>query len=268
MAAYQLGFIGTGNMGSALARAACKTISPARIALANRTPEKAAALAEELGCAAVDNKTAASSSEFLFLGVKPQMMAQMLEGIRPALDARHDRFVLVSMAAGLPIARIREMAGPYPVIRIMPNTPVSVGAGTTLYSCSDDVTMQERASFLSAMSAAGAFDELPEALIDAGSAISGCGPAYVCLFLEALADGGVACGLPRKKALAYATQTLRGTAELLLQSGEHPGVLKDAVCSPAGSTIAGVHALEAHAFRAAAAEAVEAAFLRTKELGK
>ena len=268
MAAYQLGFIGTGNMGAALARAASRTVLPARIALSNRTPEKAAALAAELGCAAVDNETAARDSEFLFLGVKPQLMAQMLSGIRPVLAARQDRFVLVSMAAGLPIARIRELAGSYPVIRIMPNTPVSVGAGMTLYACSDDVTAQARAAFLAAMSAAGAFDELPESLIDAGSAISGCGPAYVCLFLEALADGGVACGLPRKKALACAAQTLRGTAELLLRTGEHPGVLKDAVCSPAGSTIAGVHALEAHAFRAAAFAAVEAAFRRTKELGK
>ena len=267
MAAYQLGFIGVGNMGAALARAACKTVDPARVAVANRTPEKAATLAAALGCAAVDNAAAAKDSEFLFLGVKPQMMEQMLSGIRPVLTARQDRFVLVSMAAGLPIARIRALAGPYPVIRIMPNTPVSVGAGMTLYTCSDDVTVQERETFLAAMAAAGAFDELPEALIDAGCAVSGCGPAFACLFLEALADGGVACGLPRKKALAYSAQTLRGTAELLLQTDGHPGVLKDAVCSPAGSTIAGVHALEAHAFRAAAFEAVEAAYRRTKELG-
>ena len=122
--------------------------------------------------------------------------------------------------------------------------------------------------FCDALSGAGLLDEIPEKLIDAGSAVAGCGPAFVCLFAEALADGGVACGLPRDKALTYAAQMLKGTAKLILESGEHPGKLKDAVCSPGGSTIAGVRALEQGNFRGSTMDAVDAAFYRTKELGK
>ena len=118
------------------------------------------------------------------------------------------------------------------------------------------------------MSGAGLLDRVEERLIDAGSAVAGCGPAFACMFLEALADGGVACGLPRQKALAYAAQMLKGTAGLLLESGQHPGQMKDAVCSPGGSTIAGDRALEESGFRGAAMDAVIAALERTKELGK
>ena len=115
---------------------------------------------------------------------------------------------------------------------------------------------------------AGLVDHLPEKLIDAGSALSGCGPAFVCLFVEALADGAVACGLPRDKALNYAAQTLAGTATMLLKSGMHPGQLKDAVCSPGGTTIAGVKAMEESGFRAGAMDGVVSAYQRTLELGK
>jgi len=167
------------------------------------------------------------------------------------------------------MADIRRMAGAeYPIIRIMPNTPVSVGEGMILYDHTDNVPAEAVKVFCEMMRFAGRLDPLPEKLIDAGSAVSGCGPAFACLFLEALADGGVACGLPRDKAMEYATQMLLGTAKLALESGRHPGELKDAVCSPGGSTIAGVRALEQGSFRAAAMNAVEAAFVRTKELGK
>ncbi|MCD8146036.1 MAG: pyrroline-5-carboxylate reductase, partial [Clostridiales bacterium] len=168
----------------------------------------------------------------------------------------------------LTIARIREMAGgDYPVIRIMPNTPASIGEGMILYAA-EGVTEEERDRFLYNMAAAGRFDALPESLIDAGSAVSGCGPAFVYPFIEALADGAVACGLPRDKAQEYAAQTLVGAAKLVLESGQHPGALKDAVCSPGGSTIAGVRALEQRGFRSAATEAVVAAYEKTKALGK
>jgi pyrroline-5-carboxylate reductase len=149
----------------------------------------------------------------------------------------------------------------------MPNTPVSVGAGVVLCAASENVTAEEREAFAAALVGAGGVDEIPEKLMDAASALSGCGPAFVDLFLEALSDGAVACGLPRDKALRYAEQTVLGSAKLALESGEHPAVLKDKVCSPGGSTIAGVRALEKGAFRAAAMEAVIAAFGRTKELG-
>ena len=265
----KIGFIGTGNMGGALAKAAAKAVVSEDICVSDKFMDKAEALAAELGCRAVSAREAAESCEFLFLGVKPQMMAELLEQIKPVLEARNDPFVLVSMAAGVAMADIRRMAGAdYPVIRIMPNTPVSVGQGMVLYDATENVSAEAVEAFCDCMRFAGRLDPLPEKLIDAGSAVSGCGPAFACLFLEALADGGVACGLPRAKAMEYAAQTLLGTAALALESGAHPAQLKDAVCSPGGSTIAGVRALERGGFRAAAMNAVEDAFCRTKELGK
>ena len=267
MACYDFGFIGTGNMGGALAKAAAK--SGRRMILCNRTAEKARSLASELGCACGSNEDAAQNSRFIFLGVKPQMMADMLDGIAPVLAARKDRFVLVSMAAGLTMEKIGALAGgDYPVIRIMPNTPASVGQGMILCASNKKVSGEEMADFLFGLSAAGRIDRIDEKLMDAGSALAGCGPAFACLFVEALADGGVACGLPRAKAVEYAAQMLLGSATLILESGAHPGALKDAVCSPGGSTIAGVRALESRAFRAACMDAVAAAFDRTKELGQ
>lgn len=269
MEKYQFGFIGTGNMGGALASAVCRRVVPEQVILSNRTPGKAEDLGSRLGCAiTVDNRTVAQNSEFIFLGVKPQMMAEMLAGIAPVLKKRTTRFVLVSMAAGLTISQIANMAqGDYPVIRIMPNTPSSIGEGVILYAASDTVTSEELARFTNALSAAGRLDPLPEPLIDAGSALSGCGPAFVYQFIEALADGGVECGLPRDKALLYAAQMVAGSAQLMLSTGQHPAALKDAVCSPGGSTIAGVHALESGCLRGTVMSAVQAAFFRTKELG-
>lgn len=263
------GFIGTGNMGGALARACAQTVFNEKLLLSDGYAPVAEKLAAELGCQAVEVKEVAEKAGFIFLGVKPQVMPEMLAGIAPVLASRKDSFVLVSMAAGLSIEKIRAMAGGnYPVIRIMPNIPVKVGSGMILYDVTDNVTKEAENAFISALSAAGLVDRLPEKLIDAGSAVSGCGPAFVALFAEALADGGVQCGLPRDKALRYALQTIAGTAEYLLETGDHPAVLKDAVCSPGGTTIAGVHAMELGGFRAAASEAVISAYEKTLELGK
>ena len=255
------GFLGTGNMGGALARAVRRTVPGDRILLSNRTVEKAERLAGELGCRAMDNLTLARQADFLFLGVKPQMMEGLLTEIAPVLAERQSGFVLVTMAAGLPMARIQEMAGgAYPVIRIMPNTPAAIGEGMILYTCGEGVADADVSLFLSALSGAGRLSPLPEKLLDAGSAVSGSGPAFVDLFLEALADGGVACGLPRAQALELAAQMTVGAARLVLETGRHPGVLKDAVCSPAGTTIQGVRALEAGGFRSAVMEAVIATY--------
>jgi pyrroline-5-carboxylate reductase len=262
------GFIGTGNMGSALARAAQKELDGNQILLSNRTPEKAEALAKELGAQATNNQAVAEQSDFLFLGVKPQMMEDLLKDLSPILAQRGDRFVLVTMAAGLTIKRIRELAhGDYPVIRMMPNIPASIGQGVVLYDWSEDVTEEDLDAWRSAMAGAGRLVALPEHLIDAGSAVSGCGPAFVDLFIEALADGGVACGLPRKTALELAAQMVAGSAQLVLETGQHPGALKDAVCSPGGTTIQGVRALENGGFRGAVMEAVIAAFEKNRDLG-
>ncbi len=261
---YKIGLIGTGNMGSALARAAAKAVKPEEILLANRTKAKAEALAEELGCRAGTNEEAAKNCKYLFLGVKPGMMADMLAPLKPVLAARDDRFILVTMAAGLSIADIRQMAGgPYPTVRIMPNTAVAVGQGMTVGCASPEVSEEERREFSLLLSASGRFEYLAEDLIDAAGALSGCGPAYVYLFLEALCDGAVECGLPRAQATHLAAQTLIGAATLLLESGSHPGALKDAVCSPGGSTIAGVHALEAGGFRGTVMDAVTAGYEKT-----
>lgn len=270
MDAY-IGFIGCGNMGSALAAAASKSemITPGQICLANRTHAKAERLAEALGGAVTgSNKEIAKYCRYIFLAVKPQMMEAVLEEIAPVLREREDRFVLVTIAAGLTMERIWEMAGDsYPIIRLMPNTPAAIGKGMILY-CSEKTHLDEMVTFLHMMKEAGRFDELPENLMDAGSAVAGCGPAFAYLFLEALADGGVACGLPRSKAQEYAAQMLLGSAEMVLKTAQHPGALKDAVCSPAGSTICGVRRLEAGGFRGDVFEAVFAAYERTKELGK
>ena len=263
------GFIGTGNMGGALARAAAKAMPPEDIYLCNRTHAKAEVLAAELGCRAVSKTELAETCTYIFLGVKPQMMADMLAEIAPVLARRENFFVLVTMAAGLTMAKIREMAGgDYPVIRIMPNTPVAVGCGLTMYDATENVPQTALEQFCQNLSQSGLLDPLPEHLIDAGCAVAGCGPAFADLFVEALADGAVACGLPRAKAIAYAAQMLQGAGKLILESGKHPGELKDAVCSPGGSTIAGVQALEHGGFRAACIQAVEAAWKRNIELGK
>ena len=275
---YKMSFIGTGNMAGALVAAAAAGVYGADCLLTNRTPEKARALAAQHGCAVAEtNAEAARNGRFVFLGVKPQMMAGMLAGIAPVLADRQaagDRFVLVSMAAGLSIARLKEMAGgDYPVIRIMPNTACAVGQGMTLVT-PDALATREEADELCRMLAAGRFDAIDESLMDAGSVIAGCTGAWVDMLLDALADGAVETGLPRAKARQYAAQAVLGAwvdmllDALALESGKHPGQLKDEVCSPAGSTVAGVHALERAGLRGAAMDAVTAAFARTREMGK
>jgi pyrroline-5-carboxylate reductase len=193
----------------------------------------------------------------------------LFDTLRPILTARTDRFVLITMAAGLSLDAVAKMSGAQvPIIRIMPNTPVSVGEGMILYAVNEAVTEKDLEQFLAALSKAGKLDAIAEDKIDAASALSGCGPAFVYLFAEALADGAVECGLTRDKANLYAAQTLLGAATLLLESGKHPGELKDAVCSPGGTTIAGVHALEESAFRSASMNAVTAAYEKTLKLKK
>ena len=195
------------------------------------------------------------------------MLPGLAETLAPLLRARPDRFVLVTMAAGTTIEKLLGLLGDeYPVIRIMPNTPASIGQGMILYTCGAGVTAAEEEGFLAAMAGAGRFLRLEERLIDVGSALSGSGPAFVDLFMEALADGAVACGLPRKQALEMAAQTLLGSAALLLESGKHPGELKDAVCSPGGTTIQGVRVLEERGFRAAVMDAVIATYEKNLKL--
>ena len=258
------GFIGCGNMGGAIARALSKTTND--IMISDRSG-KANTLAEELQITYADTMSVATSCDRIFLAVKPQMMKDALAPLQKYL--RTYKPLLITMAAGLEISKIQELAGAeLPVIRIMPNTPVLVGKGMTLYCCNDLVDESLLEDFLDDMAFTGHMDQIPEHLIDAAGVVSGCGPAYMYMFAEALADGAVACGVPRAKALEYAAATLIGAGEILLQTGEHPGKLKDNVCSPGGSTIAGLNVLEQRAFRGAVMDCVKAAYKRNQELGK
>ncbi len=263
----KLGFIGTGNMGSALARAAAKVESN-ELLLANRHEDKAIRLAAELGGRVCSNLEAACC-DYIILGVKPRGMGELIRSLREVLEQRKrrkDSFVIVSMANATSIKQVQNWAGDiYPVIRIMPNTPVAIGEGTILYCCSDTVTEAQKQGFLSAMSRSGLFVPLSESLIDAGAAVSGCGPAFICAVLEAMADGGVACGLSREDALRLSAQTMAGTAKYLLQTGKHPGTVKDEVCSPGGSTIQGMRRLEQGATRADIMDAVIASYEKSLE---
>jgi len=265
---HTFGLIGTGRMGGAVAKALAKKVAAENIFLHNRTEEKAILLAKQLGCQIATQEQAAQC-DFVILGVKPQNMAALLQTLAPVLAARSQPPVLVSMAAGLTIADLQTMAGgQYPTIRIMPNTPVEVGCGMITYCVSKEVGLTARTAFVRSMESAGILDELPEELMDAGTAVAGCGPAFAYMFLDALAQGGENCGLPRDKALAYATQMLLGAATLAQKTGTPPDQLKTAVCSPGGSTIEGVHTLEAESFTEAVKHAVEASYKRNQELGK
>lgn len=265
----EVGFIGTGNMGGALVRAASKAVDPGSIRIANRTEEKSLALAKQTGCCVSTPEEIARICDFVFLGVKPQGMEGLLSSLAPVFAVRKSPFVLVSMAAGLEIATLQAMAGGnYPVIRMMPNTPVAVGEGVILYDCSEEVTQEEEAFFVELFRFAGLRDKLPEALIDAGTVVAGCGPAYAALFAESLAKGAEKLGLPADKAALYACQMLWGTGKLLVQSGKTPEQVRIEVCSPGGSTIEGVKVFQQADLEGIAAQAEKNAYLRNKELGK
>ncbi len=255
-------------MGGALARAAAKSIPGDGIYLYDRFLEKAEALAVSLGCHA-GSLAEVSRCDYIFLGVKPQMMAEMLSELSPLLQGREERVTLVSMAAGVPMEKIQNFLGyPYPVIRIMPNMPVSVGAGMIQYTMTENVSEAQLTGFLQCMTHAGVLDQLPEALIDAGTAVASCGPAFAFLFIEALTRGGVRAGLPEEKAELYAKQMLLGAAKLSLCSPETPAFLREAVCSPGGSTIEGVKVMQDSGFPEITEEAVLASYRRNIELGK
>lgn len=264
----KIGFIGTGTMGAAVASVVAGAEKDCELLFSNRTEEKAVALARELHGEVGDNLSIAAQCDYIFLGVKPQGLSGLLEELSPILRERGEGVTLVSMLAGVKISRILDLAGgDVEVIRMMPNTPLLVGHGVVLY-CGSRTESVRLERFGQWMSHGGVADLVPESMMDAGSALSGCGPAFFAMFVEALADGAVCCGVPREQALRYAAQTMVGTGEMMLQMEKHPALVKDGVCSPAGSTIRGVSALEACGLRRAGIEAVVAAYERTKELGE
>lgn len=265
----KFGFIGAGNMGGALCKACAKSIEPKNIFIADFFAEKAKELADSLGANVADNRLIAKECDVIFLGVKPQMMSDMLSEVSDIITERKDEVLLVSMAAGLKIESIMEMIGAeVKLIRIMPNTPAGVGEGMIVYQGSSLVSEDDKNIFCQSLSEAGVLDELQVELFDAATAVMGCGPAFVFLYMKALAEGGMKCGLPKEKALLYAEQVVKGAASLAMSSELDLETLKVNVCSPGGSTIEGVKVIEASAFNDIMTEAVEASYKRNVELGK
>ena len=260
------GFIGCGNMGGAIAKALAKETTD--LLLTSKSGTSAQKLAAALNCSfATDNEAVAEQCSIIFLAVKPQMLKDVLTPLQTKLQEKKP--LIISMAAGYTLEQLSAMVGGgLPIIRIMPNTPSAIGKGLITYCANSLVTDAQLTQIRNDLKAAGKFDPIDEKLMDVASAAAGCSPAYAYMFIEAMADGAVACGLPRAKALEYAASAVAGAAEMVLQTGIHPGALKDAVCSPGGSTIAGVRALEENGFRGAVMDAIVAAYHRGQELGK
>jgi pyrroline-5-carboxylate reductase len=267
--------IGSGNMGSALMKGAAGTVGGKNIIFTDADTARAEAAAAALGAVfCASNTQGVLKGDYIFLAVKPQILPAVLEEIAPVLKDRlaADRPpVLVSMAAGWNIAKIRAIlgraAGQAPVVRIMPNTPALISRGVIVMAPSPEIPAEKAAELEKILSAAGFVDIMEEKYLDAVTGLSGSGPAFAYMFIEALADGGVRAGLPRDRALRYAAATVLGSAAMVLETGKHPGELKDMVSSPGGATIAGIKALENGAFRGTVINAVEAAWLRSTELG-
>ena len=259
-----IAFIGAGNMGGALVEAICAGTHPSQVTIYDPSAEKVAALAKKTGCrTAPDGISAVRDAHYVVMAVKPQIFPSVLQELLPALQqnaAAGRPNVLVSIAAGIEISTIEQQLGAadltLPVIRIIPNTPVAVGEGLLLLSPSTLVTDAQYDALCDLLQPAGRLEGVSEAILTKAMSVFSCSPAFAYLFIEAMADGAVQLGLPRDMAQRYAAQAVRGAATMVLETGMHPGALKDAVCSPGGYTIQGVNELEKRGFRAAAAQAV------------
>lgn len=217
------------------------------------------------GCTTTDSPEVLSSSDVVILAVKPQIMPAALEGLRPHMDPSQ---LVVSIAAGLTVATLEPLLLPnMRLVRVMPNTPCLIGRGVCGVSRGTQATAEDEEFVCALLNSVGLVERVPEKLLDAVTGLSGSGPAYVFQMIEALSDGGVKVGLPRDTATRLAAQTLAGAAEMVLETGQHPGALKDAVTSPGGTTIAAIHEMERGGVRAALINAVEASTKRSRELG-
>ena len=260
-------FLGAGYMAVAIINGLIRAgVSPGRITASGRRPEPVAELEKKLGVnATIDNVAAAKDADVVVLAVKPQVMRKVLAQIASVIDAKK---LVISVAAGVPIAAIeRKLGAGSRVVRAMPNTPALVGLGATALSGGEHATPEDVAFAQKLFDAVGITTVVDETLLDAVTGLSGSGPAYVFLMIEALSDAGVKVGLSRHVALKLAAQTVLGSAKLLLETGQHPGHLKDQVTSPGGTAIAGLHTLEAGGLRTTLIDAVEAATKRARELG-
>ena len=265
----KVAFIGLGNMGASLAKAVAKEVVATNLLLVNRSPQKVQDFISQYGGTASDLEQVFQEAEVIFLGVKPYQICPLLEEYQGILTQRSN-LLLVSMAAGLELEKMTDVIqnGQLGLIRIMPNTPVAIGQGVFSLTRSQAVTDQQLAQVKQLLAGAGVLYEIEEKLMDPATAIAGCGPAFVYQMIEAMADAGVALGLPRSQSLQMAAQTFKVAASMVLETGQHPGSLKDAVCSPGGSTIAGVNRLEQVGLRGDIIAGVEAAYKRTQEMGQ
>lgn len=264
----KIGVVGCGKMGTSLVAGAVKSGVVAAGDLTGFDPSAAAreAFVAATGGTVVDLVAGLASCDVLLLCTKPQHAAEALGELR---ENAASAGLLISVAAGLDLDWLaRHAPAGWRVIRTMPNTPALVGEGAAGFACGPGATAADAAIARDLLSAVGSAHELPENLLDAVTGLSGSGPAYAFVIIEALADGGVKAGLPRAVAMELAARTLRGAATMVLETGLHPGQLKDQVASPGGTTIAGLAELERHGLRAALIDAVEAATLRARELGR
>ena len=264
----KIGFIGAGNMAEALISGMLKSglTEPNNLLATDPDPLRLEILRTKYNIPSVPtNLEAAYSSELIILAVKPQVMDEVLCGIT---DAAGNSRLIVTVAAGYPISRVLSHLKPQtPVIRAMPNTPSVIREGVTAITPGPGVLPGQIKIVQSIFNAVGKTVEIEERMLDAVTGLSGSGPAYVCVMIDALADGGVRMGIPRQIAQLLAAQTVLGTARMVVETGDHPGVLKDRVASPGGTTIAGLHQLEKGGVRATLMNAVEAATRRSQELG-
>ena len=265
----RVGFIGAGKMATALARglAAAGFTSADQIVASDVYPAARQQFAAETKSRAVDtNAEVVAASQIVILAVKPQQMSDVLVELKGKVTAQH---LVISIAAGVPLKTLVAGLGEKTrLVRVMPNTPCLVGASASGFAIGGAATKEDAAMVEQLLSAVGVAVSVDEKLLDAVTGLSGSGPAYVYQIIEALSDGGVRVGLPRDVATKLAAQTVLGAAQMVIETGEHPGTLKDAVTSPGGTTIAGLHALERGGLRAALMNAVEAATNRSKELGQ
>ncbi|MFL5301251.1 MAG: pyrroline-5-carboxylate reductase [Anaeromyxobacteraceae bacterium] len=264
-----IAFLGAGNMAEALVKGLLRAgvAAPEELVCTSRRKARGDELTTRYGVRfTTSNVDAASQSDIVVLSVKPQVMNHLLAEISPVLDASK---LVVSIAAGVPIEAIERKVGHgVRIVRTMPNTPALVGAGATALAAGSHATEADLAQAKSLFDAVGKSVVVDEPLLDAVTGLSGSGPAYIFLIIEALSDAGVKVGLPRYQAQELAAQTVLGSAQLLIETGEHPGRLKDQVTSPGGTAIAGLHTLEAGGLRTTLMDAVEAATKRAKELGQ
>lgn len=261
----KIGFIGAGNMSSTIIEGLISSFDGInkKIHVTNRSREKVESLCNKLNINLCEsNADLAKICDIIFLAIKPDMYGKVLKEIAPYVN---DDTLIISLAAGITIDTVEGyFKRPMKVIRIMPNIAVTVGEGMIALSTNKSVTKEETDLAIKLLSSTGKVDKIDEYMIDAVTTISGCAPAFISMFVEALADGSVLQGMPRDKAYMYAAQTLVGTGKMMLEKEMHPGALKDIVSSPGGVTIEGVYTLEKRGFRSILMEAVEACERKTK----